>query len=149
MVHILSYFTEDDILEFPEYHDHEVNRALIKQCLKDQKEETQEKAVKLLGDKKNGRSIDLKKGFALTHIRFDVVEDIKIAVGLFEKKAKFGKNSNVQALFCIIIPENKCQTYLSLMAHLTRMLSGRGAGEAFRTGNKKGIIQFIRDFEEL
>jgi len=148
MVELLSYFTEDDILEFSEFDDSKVNKALVKHCLKEYDEATQEKGIKLLGVKKNGKNIDLKKGFALTHIRFDGVEDIKMAIGLFGKMANFGKQSNVQALFCIIIPEYKCQTYLSLMAHLTRMLSSQGAKEIFRPGNKKGIIKFIREFEE-
>ncbi|MBW6516090.1 MAG: PTS sugar transporter subunit IIA [Candidatus Cloacimonetes bacterium] len=148
MVKLLSYFNEEDILEFQEYDDTKVNRALIDHCLEDQDQEIKAKAFSLLGVKKNGKNLDLTKGFALTHIRLDAVDDIKIAIGVFGEKIKFPKNKELLALFCIIIPENKCQTYLSLMAHLTRLLSSKGAAKVFRPGNKKGIIEFIRDFEE-
>jgi mannitol/fructose-specific phosphotransferase system IIA component (Ntr-type) len=149
MVKLLSYLNEEDILEFSEFNDNQINRALIRQCLKELSTEFQEKAFNMLGMKKNGKNLDLSKGFALTHLRLDEVDDIKMSIGVFPEKGKFGKNARIQAIFCMIIPETKCQTYLSLMAHLTRILSHKDAPKVFRIGNKEGIIDFISRFEEL
>lgn len=149
MVKILSYLTKDDILEFTEPDINKVNDSLIKHCLRDYDEDVQEKALKLLAKQKNGKSLNLTRGFALSHIRMDEVRDIRMAVGLLEKRVKFGKGLPVQAVFCLIIPKNKSQAYLSLMAHLNRLLSEKDAGKVFLPGNKKGIIEFIREFEDI
>src|SRR5690554_121466 len=148
MVKLLSYLSEDDILEFPHFNEKKVNKALIEHCLQGFDREFQQKAFSMLKLKTNGKNLNLTRGFALTHIRLDAVDDIKIAVGIIDNKTKRLVGNTLKALFCIVIPEDKCQVYLSLMAHLSRLLSEEEATEVFKLGNKKGIIEFIRQFED-
>jgi mannitol/fructose-specific phosphotransferase system IIA component (Ntr-type) len=148
MVKLLSYLSEDDILEFPHFNEKKVNKALIEHCLKGFDKEFHKKAFGMLKLKKNGKNLNLTRGFALTHIRLDAVDDIKIAIGIIDEREKKLRINPIKALFCVVIPEDKCQAYLSLMAHISRLLSEKEAGEVFRPGNKKGIIEFIRQFEE-
>ncbi len=147
MIKLLSYLKEDNILEFSGSKEAEVLKTLFKQCLKEHDDKIQAKAMEILAAKKNNKCLNLNKIFALTHIRIDEINDIKVAVGVFSKPAKIGRSKNVRALFCIAIPAGKCQAYLSFIAHLTRLLSEKEAEKTFRIGNKKGILEFIRQFE--
>ncbi len=147
MVKLLSYLRENNILEFSGCKEAEVLETLFKQCLKGHNDKTQAKAMDILAVKKNNKCLNLNKIFALTHIRLDEINDIEVAVGVFSKTAKIGRSKNVKALFCMAIPADRCQAYLSLIAHLTRLLSEKEAEKVFRVGNKKGIMEFIRQFE--
>jgi mannitol/fructose-specific phosphotransferase system IIA component (Ntr-type) len=149
MVKLISYLSEDNILEFSEYKESETLEKLFKTCVKDYSEEINKRVTDILEAKKNGKCLNLTKAFALTHIRLDEVDNIKVSIGLFGKKVKINKSNRVQALFCLVIPESKCQTYLGLIAHLTRLLSEDKAESVFRSGNRKGIMEFIESFEEI
>jgi mannitol/fructose-specific phosphotransferase system IIA component (Ntr-type) len=148
MINLLSYIMENHIVDLETTDRKEIARALLDNCLSDINEEKRLDILQKLLNKKNGLEIDLTKGFALIHVRIDEIEEIRLAVGILNKKVTISKGKSAVVIFCIVIPGEKCRTYLSLMAHLTRLLSQPSAREVFKQDNKKGIIEYIRQFEE-
>lgn len=148
MVKLLSYLSEADIVEFSGHNENEILQILFGICLKNQSNDVKDKVMNILAAKKNGKCITLSKNIAFTHIRLDDVEDIKVAVGIIKKGMKINKSAPLKVLFCMVIPADRCKAYLSLIAHLTRLLSDKRAEEVFLTGDKKKIISLIEEFEE-
>ena len=149
MINLLSYITRNNIIELSTSDREAIAKNLIDCCLNDLDEDKRQKIHQSLLNKKNGLSINLTKGFALVHARIDDIENIRIAVGILKDKISLTKSTSAEVIFCIVIPGEQCRTYLSLMAHLTRLLTEPLAKEVFKQGNVDGIIDFIRQFEEL
>lgn len=149
MIELLSYITEDNIVELDSRKYDEYTPVLIRQCLSDFPVSEQESIIASVKHINKKKDLNLTKGFALLHFRLDTIPGIRLSVGILPPPEKEGKTETACAVFCIIIPDAQCRTYLSLMAHLTRLLSKPGAKMLFHKGNKKEIVEFIHDFEKV
>ncbi len=146
MIRLLNYINKNNIVELETTKTDIYARQLIENCLGDKDANVQQEALSQF--KTKYKELNLTKGFSLIHLRIDSIQKIRLSVGIFPEPKKITKNEYVNAVFCIVIPDTKCRTYLSLMAHLTRLLSKNNAGDLFHSNNKEGIVRFIRDFEE-
>ncbi len=141
MIEILSLIDKKDIIEISSSNPSEVRSLLFNHCLRNEKQ-----AYCIIASKKN-KEILLSPEIALLHIRHDEVNSIKMAVGLFREKAYRVNGSEVKSLICIIIPSKKSQSYLSLMAHLSRLFHEENAREVFAKGSADDIMNLIKQFE--
>lgn len=124
----------------------EILNSLVEITLK---EETGfvDKAKKYLKDKEVIITLDLGNGFAISHGRIDGLEDIHIGVAVLSEKISFEKNKDIRAIFCILVPPAKHRTYLSLLAHISRLFSHSEAQDIFTCDNSQNIISFIQKIE--
>lgn len=148
MIKLLEYINENNIVELNSTKTDKYPQQLIDTCLTDKETGIRNEAITQFRTKYKKKALNLTKGFSLIHLRIDSIDRIRLSVGIFPEPKKIAKNRSVNAVFCIVIPDTNCRTYLSLMAHLTRLLSKKDACKVFRPGNKKGIVNFIREFEE-
>jgi len=147
MIDLLSYINEDSIIELESDKTDLNNIVLYDACLNDLSDEIIKDFRSRSKSIKKQKTIQICSGFTLLHLRLAIIDKIRLVVGIPPHPLRNGKNQRIHAIFCIIIPDTKSRTYLSLMAHLVRLLSQPDAKQIFRPGNKKQIVKYIKTFE--
>jgi mannitol/fructose-specific phosphotransferase system IIA component (Ntr-type) len=124
----------------------EILNSLVEITLREE-DELIEQAKRHLKNKDVIITLDLGNGFAISHGRIKGLKEISIGVCLLSESISFEKNKDIRAIFCILVPPEKHRSYLSLLAHISRLFSHKEAQDIFRCNNSENIISFISRIE--
>jgi mannitol/fructose-specific phosphotransferase system IIA component (Ntr-type) len=147
MVSLSTYLGRDSLIRIESGHHDEVLNALIHHCLRDHPEAEREQIRGRLEGGNRMKDQNMGGGFAITHARLDTVRDIRMAVGLLGRQARFCKGAPVHTVICAIIPVDKANEYLGLMARLCRLLTQPDVDKIFAAGDADRIFERIKAFD--
>jgi energy-converting hydrogenase B subunit D len=147
VISLLDHIPTDTMIPIRERKHDAILRMLLDHSLREYSLQTRAEALDKLLEAGSGQEVNLGRGFALSHTRLDSVRDIHIAIGLLTEPVRAFRGEPVSTVFCIVLPNEKSRTYLSLMARLTRFLGTDAAVSAFSSGDGEVIEAAIRQFE--
>lgn len=144
MISLLDYLTKDKILCNINGDYKDILKEIINTTLNNYSEKTKEKAINTLFKRENYGSTNIGQGFAIEHGRIDNLDKINVGLALLKNKYSGLAGGPIEVVICIIVPTNKNRVYLSLLAHISRVLSHPEAKEIFKCENADKIIEFIK-----
>lgn len=147
MVSLSTYLGRDSLLRIESGRHDEVLNALVRHCLRDHPEAEREQIRGRLAVGNRMKDQNMGGGFAITHARVDTIRDIRMAVGLLGGQARFCKGAPVHTVICAIIPADKANEYLGLMARLCRLLTQPDVDKIFAAGDADRVFERIKAFD--
>lgn len=147
MVSLSTYLARDSLVRIESGPHDQVLETLIRHCLRDYPEAEQARVCDVLEGGNRMKDQNMGGGFAITHARLDTVRDIRMAVGLLGRQARFCKGAPVHTVICAIIPVDKANEYLGLMARLCRLLTQPDVDKIFAAGDADRIFERIKAFD--
>lgn len=122
MIELENYFTPENVISISSTDSNEILNDLIQTALRELTDDQRTVIGEIIRNRKQIQEINIGKGIALAHERYDELEDLYLSVGLLEGPVRYGKGPPVRMVLCVLLPNTKSREYLSLMARFTRFL---------------------------
>ena len=129
MVDLRTYFTNANVTLLQSTDSSEILRSLLRTALRDLPEEERTAVEETIRERKPIQEINIGKGIALAHERYDELKQMHISLGLLSRPVRYQRGSPVQIVLCVLLPNSKSREYLSMMAKFTRFLEARDLEE--------------------
>ncbi len=131
MIGLLDFFSKNNVKVLSSADSKAILSELIETALQDLSEEQQHVIEEIIRDRKQIQEINIGKGIALAHERYDELDEMYISLGILEGPVRYGKGPPVQMVLCVLLPNTKSREYLSFMARFTRFLESRQIDDFF------------------
>ncbi|ERP30939.1 PTS sugar transporter subunit IIA [Chitinivibrio alkaliphilus] len=147
MIQLHTYLSSSNIVEITSPKRSLAIRELLLHALGEEGEIPPKKHIKkLLRERALSHGILLDSSILLCHTRTNLVTNIHMNVGFCPHTAKFSKTP-LDLIILILLPESMSHHYLSLMARLSRFLSGEKGQEAVKKQSPKELIAAVKSFD--
>lgn len=146
MIDLSRYLRRESFVRLKAGGRDDLLRELLRRCLPDEPEGGREAVVGELLHSEAMKDQVIGGGFAITHTRRDVQDEIRLAVGLLDPPRPLRRGPAVHTVFCAVIPVDKSRDYLGFMARLSRLLADPAAEQAFRSGDMEAILERVAAF---
>ncbi len=153
MLDLRRYFTGANVRLLTSSESGEILRELLDLALRELPENDRASVEHIIRDRKQIQEINIGKGIALAHERYDELEELYVSIGLLKQPVRYQKGAPVQMVLCVLLPNSKSREYLSMMAKFTRFLETKEI-ENFvppavpPSAASETFLQAITEFEE-